>query len=270
MIRATVVADSVSPAGHRLTTLEVTFPRMILAEVNTHRVFSRNSASSRAVPVRRMLEQVKEDPFVPLVWRRAAPGMVGGEILTDDGDVKAAREWWLMARDAAVVHAGRLLDLGLHKTLPNRVLEPYAWHTAIISGTTWDGFWAQRCAPGADDHMRLTAEAMRAACDASTPRPIGAREWHLPYITAEEYENPDLSDVQLRQVSAGRCAQVSYLNHGRADVEADLDRFARLRAADPPHWSPMEHQAMPLPSDVGRPFGNFTGWVQQRHILGGF
>lgn len=265
MIRATVIADSVSPAGHRLTTLEVTYPRQILAEVNTHRVFSRNSASSRAVPVHRMLEQVKTDPFVPLVWREAKPGMVGGEILTGAAAANAT-DRWLAARDSAVTHAEFMLAMGLHKTMPNRLLEPWAWHTAIISGTTWTGFWAQRCAPGAEDHMQATANAMRAAYDASTPRPVDYGEGHLPYISDEE--RGQLTPAQQLQVSAGRCAQVSYLNHGRRDVAADLARFAKLAAAEPPHWSPMEHQATPLPPG-GLQVGNFTGWYQHRHALGG-
>ncbi|WP_426504415.1 hypothetical protein ACPPVO_43580 [Dactylosporangium sp. McL0621] len=146
------------------------------------------------------------------------------------------------------------------------MLEPFAWPTAIISGTSWDGFWRQRCSPLAEDHMEATANAMRAAYDVSTPLHVGFGAWHLPCIT--DAERVQLTPAQQRQVSAGRCAQVSYLTHGRADVDADLARFAKLAESDPPHWSPMEHQATPLQPWLVRR-GNFAGWEQYRHLLGG-
>ncbi len=261
MINATVIADSISPTGHRLTTLEVRMPRQILAELLTHRAFSRNSASSRAIPVRRMLEQVRTDPFIPLVWETAKPGMQGGEPLTGAAAARAL-DAWLDARDFAVRQAERLLDLGLHKTQPNRLVEPFAWHTVIVSGTDWSGFWQQRRSPLAEAHMRATAEAMRAAYDASTPAAMQWTGWHLPYVTPGELV--DLGPSVARRVSAARCARVSYLNHGgRRDPANDLALYERLVAADPPHWSPLEHVARPTGWTAP---GNFTHWEQLRHI----
>jgi hypothetical protein len=267
VIGAEVIADSVSPAGHRLTTLQVVFPRCILSEINTHRAFSRGSASSRAVPVRKMLEQVRADPFIPLRWQSAQPGMQGGAELTGEA-ADRARDAWLNARDFAARQAEILLDVGVHKTMPNRLLEPFAWHTTIISATDWDGFWVQRCSPLAELHMEATANAMRAAHDASTPTPLGYGEWHLPYVTAEEQQQiSSMPGASARMVSAARCARVSYLTHdGQRDLGEDVRLFEKLVSARPAHWSPLEHQATPAPTGM-IPRGNFTGFEQHRHRL---
>lgn len=267
MIRATVIADSISPAGSRLTTIEATFPRCILAEVNTHRALSRNSASSRAVPVRKMLEQVRANPFIPLRWETAKAGMQGGEPVTNPTEVRHLTDRWLEARDAATRTAEILIAGGLHKTMPNRLLEPFMWHTAILSGTDdgWSNFWAQRCSPLAEIHMQATADAMRAAYDASTPREIGwgMADWHLPYVTDEERQRNRLRTAQM--LSAARCARVSYLTHdGRRDPAEDLNLYGKLVSADPPHHSPLEHVAAPVD---GPTLGNFTGWAQLRHSV---
>jgi hypothetical protein len=265
MIRAEVIADSISPAGHRLTTIEATFPRQILAEVNTHRSHSRNSASSRAVPVRKMLEQVRTDPFIPLRWQRAQPGMQGGDELPKPLAGEAL-DVWLAARNQAVAHAEALLQLGVHKTMPNRLLEPFAWHTAILTATNdgWANFWAQRCSPLAELHMEATAKAMRAAYNASEPREVGGGEWHLPYINDGWDRFEVYTEADLPRISAARCARVSYLTHdGKRDIHADLNRYKKLVSADPPHWSPLEHPATPADGPV---LGNFTGWAQLRHL----
>lgn len=267
MIRAEVIADSVSPWGQRVTTEVVTFPRQILSEVNTHRSHSKSSASSRAVPVRKTLEQVKTDPFIPLRWQSAQAGMQGGAELVG-WSAERAVAFWLEARDQAVWHAELLLDLGVHKTMPNRLLEPFAWHTAIVTATGdgWANLFAQRCSPLAEIHMEATANAMRAAYNASEPVKLDSGEWHLPYVDPGE----DMLPLEVCQkLSAARCARVSYLTHdGRRDQDADLALFGKLVTADPPHWSPLEHQATPAPLS-GRQVGNLTGWTQLRHVLSG-
>ena len=260
MISAKVIADSVSPRRHRLTTLEVTLPRIVLAELNTHRVFSRNSASSRAIPVSKTMKRVAQDPFVPAAWPTEQKGMSGGEGLSPD-DASVAENLWLDARDAALERAEALALLGVHKSLVNRLLEPFMWHTVIITSTEWDGFWHQRCSPLAMPEMRLTAEAMRDAYNASTPKPVGYNEWHLPYIQDDE----GLELAIARGVSAARCARVSYLTHdGVRDIDADLALYNRLITADPPHASPLEHVATPG-AHYQVPLGNFVGWFQLRH-----
>lgn len=259
---ASVVLDSVGPDGTRLTTIEVTLHRFVLAELNTHRVFSRNSASSRAIPVASQVARVVDDPAVPVEFGSNQRGMQAGAPLVGD-ELDDATLTWLAARDAAVDAAERLRGLGVHKQVTNRLLEPFMWHTVIVSSTSWDGFWEQRCSPLAQPEIRVAAEAMRAASDASTPTEVGPEGWHTPYLRDDD---ADLDAEQRRRVSAARCARVSYLTHdGRRDVAKDLELYDRLVTARPPHWSPLEHVARPL-ADGERSRGNLTGWQQLRHL----
>jgi hypothetical protein len=259
---ACVIADSLSPAGIRLTTIEIELHRYMLPELNTHRSFSRNSASSRAIPVSRTLARLADTPAIPVRWPAEKKGMQGGDNIDEPAK---ARQIWLDARDAAVHHAEQLLQLGVHKSVVNRLLEPYMTHTVIVSATDWDGFWHQRCSPLAQDDIRVAAEAMRAAYDASEPRTCPYGRYHLPYIQEDEFRWTGWG--ALPHISAARCARVSYLTHdGRRDQRADLDLFRRLIDADPPHASPLEHVA--IPARPGQSVhGNFRGWRQLRHIL---
>jgi hypothetical protein len=146
MIEAKVIADSKNEFGNRITTMVVTFPRFILAELNTHRMFSRNSASSRAIPFKKMLKSVQENPFIPIAWQKEHKGMQGVEYITDS-DIIQQCEWdWLQARDFAVQQAESLnRSLGVTKQLCNRLLEPFMWHTVIISATEFSNFFELRC-----------------------------------------------------------------------------------------------------------------------------
>lgn len=258
---ATVVADSLSPAGIRLTTVEVTLHRFVLAELNTHRVFSRNSASSRAIPVRKQLARVLDDPAVPVEFGANQRGMQAGAPLTGE-DHDAALAAWLEARDHAVAAVERLQELGVHKQVTNRLLEPFMWHTVIVTATEWDGFWEQRCSHLAQPEIRVAAEAMRTAYDASTPVPLALGVWHTPYLREDD---GDLDPETARHVSAARCARVSYLTHdGRRDIDKDLELYERLVTARPPHWSPLEHVATPAAAGETT-LGNLRGWRQLRH-----
>jgi thymidylate synthase ThyX len=256
-----VEADSISPDGVRLITFVVTFPRFILAEVNTHRMLSRNSASSRAIPVEKRIAAVKVDPFVPSAFGANQKGMQAGELLEDQ---EAARAVWLNEAARAVCGAGALAQLGVHKQLANRLLEPFSWHTAVISATDWANFFALRCHPDAQPEFQTIAGMMREAFIASRPELLRRGEWHLPFTTeAERREH----SFDWRKISAGRCCRVSYLTHdGKRDPFADLNLAERLIAATPKHASPFEHQATPMtPADVQR--GNFRGWRQFRHEI---
>lgn len=260
---ASVIADSVSPSGVRLTTIEVTLHRFVLAELNTHRVFSRNSASSRAIPVRKQLARVLEDPALPVEFGENQRGMQAGDALAGD-DEQAALAAWLQARDQAVAAVERLQELGVHKQVTNRLLEPFMWHTVIVTATEWDGFWEQRCSPLAQPEIMVAAEAMRTEYDASTPVEVGHGQWHTPYLRDED---GDLDDETARKVSAARCARVSYLTHdGRRDIDKDIELYERLVSARPPHWSPLEHVATPAEPDEA-PLGNFHAWRQLRHSV---
>jgi hypothetical protein len=256
---ARVIADSLSPAGVRLTTIEATMHRFVLAEFNTHRAFSRNSASSRAIPVSKQIAAVMDDPALPLEWGSNQPGMQAGEPL--DGEaLQRVRKEWLSARDAAVTATTALMNHGLHKQVSNRLLEPFMWQTVIVTSTEWDGFYEQRCSPLAQPEIRACAEAMRSAMAASEPVALIENEWHTPYVSAGE----DLGGADPLKVSSARCARVSYLTHdGVRDPAKDIFLYERLVTASPIHASPLEHVARP--SGQGPQVGNLRGWRQLRH-----
>lgn len=238
--------------------------RFVLAEFNTHRVFSRNSASSRAIPVRRILGRVAEDPAVPLVWPVEKQGMQGGESLEGQEADQALRVW-LQAREHAIESATQLANLGVHKSVTNRLLEPFMWHTVIVSSTEWDNFWGLRLSPLAQPEIAAAASLMHKAFLESAPTPLTHGQWHMPYIRPEDLELP--LDKQLK-ISAARCARVSYLTHdGVRDPDKDIELYDRLVAVTPPHASPLEHVATPCPEVTGHlHFGNFSGWDQLRHL----
>ena len=296
---AKVLADSRSEDGHRLTTLEVCFPRFILAEFNTHRVFSRNSASSRAIPVVKQLRRVLDEPFIPLEFGTNQPGMQAGPAL-EGQDRQAAEEEWLSARDDAVRHVLGLLSrpgsletegemrarleeidelnkakarppewLNVHKQVANRLLEPFMWHTVIVTATEWDNFWHLRAHPDAQPEIQRIATLMKEAFDASTPAEVGQGEWHLPLIDEVDMEalrDEQDGDRDLIKISAGRCARVSYLTHaGKRDHSADIGLHDSL--VESGHMSPLEHPARPMDAaelEESEFSGNFRGWRPYR------
>lgn len=263
-----IVCDSISNAGCRLITFEVTFPRMVLAEFNTHRMFSRNSASSRAIPVEKQIARLLEDPFIPIYWGKNQKGMQA-DLELDDATQADVTKKWLFARDAAVASAQYLLESGVHKQITNRLLEPFMWHTTVCTATDWSNFFNLRDNPMAQPEIQRIAHMMREAYDASKPFVLGANEWHLPYAQPGELE--ELGVEQLIKLSCARCARVSYLTHdGKRDIAADLTLYDRL--LDGGHMSPFEHAARPMTSaEFSRSeySGNFRGWVQHRSEIPG-
>lgn len=270
---AKVLKDSISDAGHRLTTFEVTFPRIVLAEFNTHRVFSRNSASSRAIPVSKMLARVMEDPFVPTYWGKNQKGMQAAEELSPGAQALAQGEW-LRARDNAVTSVKCLQapDVDLHKQIANRLLEPWLWHTVIVTATEWANFFALRDNKMAQPEIATPARMMRQLYETNTPtKPYGG--WHLPLVF-EEDEREALrlfgsKDIEmLIKISCGRCARVSYLTHdGKRDLTEDIALYDRLLVSG--HMSPLEHAARPRVQLEPAVCGNFTGWIQYRKTIRG-
>jgi len=167
-IEAKIVADSLSPANHRLTTFVVTFPRIILAELNTHRVLSRNSASSRAIQFERMIEAVENNPFIPIRWMKDHKGMQGTEYVEDQKEIDLLVLEWLGARDEAVDCAVKLSELGVTKQICNRLLEPFMWHTAIITASEFENFFALRNHEAAEIHIAELARVMMEEYNNST------------------------------------------------------------------------------------------------------
>lgn len=262
-ISARVITDSVSPHGDRLTTMECTFHRFILSEFNTHRAFSRNSASSRAIPVSKIIEQVLNKPAIPIKFPHEQSGMSGG------GEVNLAykaRQRWVGASIQAVESAMHLVDLKVHKSVVNRLLEPFMWHTVVVTSTDYQNFFVQRINEGAQPEMMALAEKMQEALGASAPHPIDYGGWHLPYVLDEELP---LEVHEAQALAVARVAGVSYNRLGKTrEIQKDLGLYQRLRTASPPHWSPFEHVA--TPSELlmpGATQGNFDGWQQLRHIL---
>lgn len=260
MINAKIVLDSVAPHGVRLTTFQVEYPKFIHGEVMTHRVFSRNASSSRAVPVKTMLERIRKQPAMPEKWGSNKPGMQAG---ADVLETAQARALWLKGCEAACAVAEEMLALNLHKQIINRVTEPYAHIQTIITATEWRGFFELRDHPAADPTMEALAKAMKAAYEASEAQVLTPGQWHLPYVKAEEAAG--LGQAACCKLSTARCARVSYLNHDGTEPNPtkDLDLYFMLVGASPIHASPTEHQATPMLS-ADRWSGNFRGWDQFR------
>lgn len=263
MYKARIVLDSMNLCGDRLTTFEVTFPRFILAEFNTHRALARNSASSRAIPVQKQLAQVLEDPFIPIYWGKNKPGMQATEELSPEEQVKA-RRIWLTAKTYAVMCVQDLLKLQLHKQTATRLLEPFMFHTVICSATEWQNFFNLRTHPAAQPEIQVIAKMMKELYDNSIPQVLRPGEWHLPYIEWDDLIELGSDDVPW--VSAGKVARVSYLTHlGTRDSKLDLELAKKLVSAG--HMSPLEQVAQSLP-DSSR-HGNFTGFKQLRKFIPG-
>jgi len=270
---AQILADSRAPNGRRLTTFEIAFPRYIQAEVNTHTILSKNSGSSRAIPVNKMLARLEEDPYYPVYWGSNKKGMQAGAEL--EGQVRKACEVvWRQAMTDAMGHAKTLRDLGLHKQDANRILEPWMWQTVIITGTEWDNFFHLRNHPDAHPAFSTVAAQMQELYEELEPVELGPGQWHLPLVDTkavrpetaapstgdftqaaliakelepELWENNATSAIRrlLIKVSAGRCARVSVLTHdGERDLRADVGLHDRLLASG--HMSPFQHQARPI------------------------
>ena len=247
-IEAKVIAHSSHAGCPDLYTIQARYPRFIHSELMTHRVFSRSASSSRAVPIKRMIDEVFDDPAMPVEWGGNKAGMQAGAEIEKSW---RAKDVWLNARDEAALAARRLDELGLHKQIVNRILEPFAHISVVVTATDWDNFFALRCHLAADPTMRVLAETIRDVMSASKAQPLDAGQWHLPY-------GGNLSE------SAARCARVSYLRHdGSAPDNADDMRLAGILRAEK-HMSPFEHQARPTPYERN---ANLFGWYSQRCLL---
>lgn len=247
-ISATIIEDSVGGLSPRLTTMLVRYPRIIHSEMMTHRVFSRSAASSRAIPVAKLIENVTTQPFVPMFWGANQPGMQAGpehdatvfvkrpmaELSAFDEDkmpepvlgwwdAKLTREdAWLIARDQAVTAARGFADAGYHKEIVNRLLEPFSYITVLITSTYWQNFFRLRNHPKAEPHMRLLAETMQKALDESKPRLLVPGDWHLPFLNVDDWTTIRAANPYEAKESAALAVQ------GRVD---DAIRLSVARCA---------------------------------------
>lgn len=263
MITARVIADSVSPAGSRITTMVIRFPRFILAEFNTHRTMSRNAASSRAIPTTRIIQQVQEDPALPVFWGKNQAGMQAWAEMSP-GDQGVAEAVWLQARDQVIRRVHELLSLGCHKQIVNRLLEPWVMTTVLVTATEWKNFFKLRCHPDAQPEMRALAEAMRAEYEKSRPFNVAVGGWHVPFGDKMPF---DISEADRLKIATARAARLSYESFdGETSVAKDLELHDRLASSG--HWSPFEHAAQAL-ADPNEASGNFEGWKQYRKFFAG-
>lgn len=188
--------------------------------------------------------------------------MSGGEIL--DFQEELQRSWALDAQRAAE-RADYYMQKGVHKSIVNRILEPYMWHTVVVSSTDYDNFLIQRMSESSQPEMVSLAYRMSEALDASVPQRVDYGFWHLPYVLEDELFHFTLAEQQA--LSVARVAGVSYNRLGKTrELQKDFDLYQRLRNANPPHWSPFEHVATPVHPNMIRT-ANFKGWQQLRHIL---
>ncbi len=277
MISAKVICDSISPLGKRLTTFQVTAHRFVLAEINTHRQLSRNYRSSRAVPVKKLLEEVRNNPAMPVYWGANKPGMQAAEELSDiipehpehwmtrRSPMQCAKDEWQMAAISAANYAEQLAACGLHKQIANRVLEPFLYVHGVISATEYENFFGLRLHHMAQPEFRELAQCMWVAREASAPGLcLQGTNWHLPYFQPNDWD--ELHDYAHRtdnydnfmlanglsgswakdlaiKVSVARCARVSYESFDtekRSTVEEDLKVYAKLNLPGTSEYNPLD------------------------------
>lgn len=276
MSKAEIVTDSIGPNGVRLITYVLTYPRIIHGELMTHRAFSRNASSSRAIPVSRQITMIEKDPFIPKSFTKNQKGMQGGEPLAGEDHIKA-EQVWVKAMKHACEMAREFVTLGVSKQYANRILEPYSYITVVCTATEYENFFALRVHTDAQPEMQEIATKMYEARLLSTPKLLSEGQYHLPFITQDDYNENTAAfarlqgiDYQLLQVkrSVARCARVSYLNHEgkNPSIQEDLDLYDRLVGSDPKHCSPTEHQAS-ASNCANLRSGNLNGWHQYRQML---
>lgn len=291
-ITSQIIADSINPHGCRLTTWVLEYPRFVHAELMTHRVFSKNAASSRAIPIEKMIEAVQTNPAMPVWWGKNQSGMQAKEELDDNETIRVegplgveyhsargmAKEEWLRARDRAVQSVQALASIGCHKQIANRLLEPWFHIRIILTGTEYENWFALRAHPDAQPEIQALAYQMLEAYNASEPKFLRPGEWHIPF--GDQIDNNRLHQRYVAmlphhevhfnallegriKVAIARCARISYLNfEGKDDYAADIKLCDRLFGSVPRHLSPTEHVAQC--EDHDRFVANFRGWKQYR------
>lgn len=302
-----LILDSTTRYNQRLMTYEITFPRVVLAEVVTHRIlqidsgceilmpdrtalqtFSKSSASSRAIPFKRMVQPILDDPYIPERWSKSTAGMQEKEWLSG-WEASEARKRWLQARDYAVECATYMHEAGVHKQDVNRLLEPWMWVKQIITGTDWNNFFALRTDKDAHPSFRTIARMMYVSARTSHPTLLNEGEWHAPYVgqgalnvlaanmnmnsRERTEEGRQINEDEVLKISAARCAWVSYDPPNideKFTVEKALATYDKLMGGKLKHVSPCGHQARPFARHDGDGLkSNLRGWVQYRKTLSG-
>lgn len=287
-ISAKIISDSITVHGHRLTTFELEYPRFIHSEVMTHRMLSKNCASSRAIPVNKMLDLVSERPAMPVWWGKNQPGMSAKEELAEH-DILAAKTMWYEAARHAIEDTQRLNVIGLHKQITNRITEPWQRMKTVITGTEWANLRWLRNHEDAQPEFAELAKCIDTEFANSVPDILYPGEWHLPYVQKMSKSRYSSNGVEISvedalKVSSSCCAQVSYRNLNES-LEKAIDIYDKLVGSSHKHASPFEHQGTPIelhksihPSNWAAGVthidktnqlwsGNLRGWIQHRQLI---
>jgi hypothetical protein len=268
-ISATIVADSCNVQGNRMITMELIYPRIIHSEVMTHCMLSKNSQSSRAVPLASAIAYVQKNSFLPVWWGKKQAGMSAKEELVGS-EMERARHLWESCKQAVIHYAQSMESAQLHKQISARILEPFQMHKTVISGTEWANLLWLRDHEDAQPEFAELAKCISSALEKSTPFPLKPGEWHLPYVSSDiieidgveylTYRDIDGNELDLdtaRKVSASCCAQVSYRKLDDS-VQKAIDIFNKLFSGSRIHASPVQHQATPMKIEQGNP----TEWEE--------
>ena len=305
-ISVKIIADSISSVnGKRLTTFEIQYPRVIHSELMTHRMLSKNCASSRAIPVQKVIDMVRENPATPIYWGKNQPGMQAKEELTGVA-LYEVEEMWEEAALEAVRYAEMMSEEGAHKQIVNRILEPFQWMKTVITGTEWENFFYLRNHEAAQPEIAHLAKLMEEEYRDNVPTTLNPGDWHLPYYHEGywkfegwntdnkpcSYWGESLEDAIAISVSC--CAQTSYRTTDDS-LEKAQKVLNRLnldgKSDDPAHASPAEHQGTPIDveaaenlarecdgwmdgvtsyhKELGFMSGNLAGFIQYRQLIKG-
>lgn len=300
-IDAKIIAYSKSAKGQTIVTWELQYPRFIHSEFLTHRLFSRNAASSRAIPVKSMIAQVMAKPAAPVHWGKNQPGMQAHEEL-EDYEMAHVMYLWEEAAYEAAMSAGAMDAMGAHKQIVNRLLEPFQTMKTVMTATCMDNFFWLRNHEDAQPEIKVLARLMWEALEAATPFKLSPGDWHVPYYNSGVWKASSTvrstegaypvdefghSLENALAISSSCCAQVSYRRLDDTLEKAQMI-FQRLVESEPVHASPFEHQATPMKwgklckdtmqqgwedgvthMDRGFNFwsGNFIGWIQHRQLI---
>lgn len=305
-IKAEIIADSLNPQGARLTTFILEYPRFVHAELMTHRMFSKNAASSRAIPIEKMIQQVIDNPAMPVWWGKNQSGMQAkeeldntqkefqillkgenGPFLTDRlTSLEYAKTYWLKARDEAIQNVKALMCIGLHKQIANRLLEPWFNIRIILSGTEFENFFALRAHPDAQPEIQALAYKMLEEYNKSEPKRLKEGEWHIPF--GDKLEDNKIAAARINlypqsgptyigptpqeweetkiKIAVARCARISYFN-----FEGKDDYEADIKLCDRLFGSVPRHlsptEHVAQALDDDKFIANFRGFKQYRYFF---
>lgn len=290
-IKAKIIADSVSAVnGQRITTFELEYPRFIHSELMTHRLFSRNAMSSRAVPIEKMISQVEDDPATPIHWGKNQSGMQAKEELCDY-ELDVVQALWKDAAKELALYAKHMSEHSAHKQIVNRILEPFQLMKTVLTATEFANFFWLRCHEDAQPEIKDLADKMYQAMQENNTATLSSDDWHTPYF-GDGYWLKDcgISLEDALAISSSCCAQVSYRLLDDS-VEKARKVYQRLVESTPVHASPFEHCASPMkyPKYFGEQAicgvreegvthvsvggeawsGNFKSWIQYRQLIDG-